>query len=204
MGPSTSNAPIEQPHVSQHDALESIVRASAWFMQALAAVQALRLRAWCIGAGAVRNLVWDHLHGFSGEPSPLSDIDVALFDAKDLDPAADAALQARLELAMPGLRWEVTNQAAVHTWFEQCFGHPVEPLVSLEDAVASWPEYATSVGISLDRHGDIRIIAPHGLQDLFEMRVRRNPARVDVDTYRQRILQKRYAQRWPEVTVESI
>ncbi|PCE34229.1 hypothetical protein BZL54_01300 [Burkholderia ubonensis subsp. mesacidophila] len=30
-------------------------------------------------------------------------------------------------------------------WFDATFGHPVSPLVSLEDAVALWPEFATSV-----------------------------------------------------------
>jgi len=33
--------------------------------------------------------------------------------------------------------WEVTNQAGVHLWFEREFGHPVHPLRSLVDAVAS-------------------------------------------------------------------
>lgn len=47
----------------------------------------------------------------------------------------------------------------------------------------------------------IGITAPHGLEDLFAMRVRRNPAVVSVATYRQRVAEKRYAERWPRVTV---
>lgn len=184
-----------------HAALERIVRASPWFMQALEAVRDLRLDSSCIGAGAVRNLVWDHLHGYPDAPSPLSDIDVAWFDATDLDPAVDAALQARLAERLPGLRWEVTNQAAVHLWFERHFGHPVRPLRSLEDAVASWPEYATSVGVALDDDDALHVIAPYGLDDLFAMRVRRNPARVSVETYRQRTAQKAYGRRWPKAIV---
>jgi uncharacterized protein len=45
------------------------------------------------------------------------------------------------------------------------------------------------------------VIAPHGLADLFAMVVRRNPARVSVEAYRQRVASKRYVQRWPRVTV---
>jgi hypothetical protein len=45
------------------------------------------------------------------------------------------------------------------------------------------------------------VIAPHGLDDLFAMVVRRNPARVSVATYRERVAGKRYAQRWPKVRV---
>lgn len=187
-----------------HDAMRAqlvaIARGSGWFMRALEAVRALHLKSWCIGAGAVRNLVWDHLHGF-GQPTALSDIDVAYFDADDLRPETEARLQALLAARAPDVPWEVTNQAAVHLWFEGHFGHAVSALGSLEEAVASWPEYATAVGIVLTEGSAIDIIAPHGLQDLFEIRVQRNPARVSVETYRLRVAQKRYAERWPRVSV---
>lgn len=180
--------------------LVTIARESKWFWPALIAVRSLNLPSWCIGAGAVRNLVWDSLHG-SPIPSALSDIDVAYFDASDLSPERDAEIQRRLNYVHPVAPWEVTNQAAVHTWFEAVFGHPVSPLVSLEDAVATWPEFATSVGLTLRDNGSIDVIAPYGLDDLFAMIVRRNPARVSVDTYRQRIEQKQYRKRWPHVTI---
>ncbi len=185
-----------------HDAarLVALVRATPWFMQALAHVRTLGLDEWCIGAGAVRNLVWDALHD-RREPSTLADVDVAFFDAADLAAERDHALQARLRERVPDVPWEVTNQAGVHQWFEAHFGHAVAPLRSLEEAVASWPEYATSVGISLADDDTLRVIAPHGLADLFGMVVRRNPTRVSVETYRERIAQKGYALRWPGVRV---
>jgi hypothetical protein len=54
-------------------------------MDALVAVRGLGLASWCIGAGAVRNLVWDALHD-KVTPSELADIDVAYFDADCLAP----------------------------------------------------------------------------------------------------------------------
>ena len=48
------------PYAAQ---LCAIARASPPLMQALAAARDLGLASWCIGAGAVRNRVWDHLHG---------------------------------------------------------------------------------------------------------------------------------------------
>lgn len=125
----------------------------------------------------------------------------AYFDATDLTPERDAAIQDRLRSALPGTPWEVTNQAAVHHWFEGHFGHPVEPLHSLHEAVASWPEYATCVGLTLNEDESIGVIAPHGLEDLFGCIVRRNPTRVSLATYRQRVEQKDYASRWPKVRV---
>lgn len=187
-------------HLQLRAQLASIVQASAWFMSALEAVRSLHLSSWCIGAGAVRNLVWDHLHEHNSM-SPLADVDVAYFDDSDLRPETEQALQAVLSKRCPGVPWEVTNQASVHLWFEGHFGHPVAPLSSLEEAVASWPEFATSVGITLTDDSSIEVIAPYGLNDLFSIVVRRNPARVSVETYRRRLAEKRYAERWPRVTV---
>ena len=128
-------------------------------------------------------------------------MDVAYFDPSDLSPSTEKKLQSALHQSAPAVPWEVTNQAAVHLWFEEYFGHKVEPLQSLEQAIASWPEFATSVGITLDRENKVQVIAPWGLEDLFAVTVRRNPTRVSLETYRQRIEQKRYAQRWPMVKV---
>jgi hypothetical protein len=187
--------------VSDLAQLTALVRAAPWFMAALRAGRSLGLAHWCIGAGALRNLVWDALHGHA-QASALADVDFAYFDADCLDPARDAALQQRLCQCVD-LPWEVTNQAGVHLWFEQHFGHAVAPLQSLQDAIASWPEPATAVGVWLDAGDALHVIAPLGLDDLLGLRVRRNPARVSIETYRQRCASKRYAERWPRVVVES-
>jgi uncharacterized protein len=180
--------------------LVEIASESAWFMDALAAVRQLDLAKWCIGAGAIRNLVWDHLHNKSS-PSPLADVDVAYFDASDISLQRDQGLQARLQAQDASVPWEVTNQAGVHQWFAEHFGHSVEPLLSLEEAIASWPEFATAVGITLGPDNSLRVIAPHGLEDLFAMVVRRNPTRVSLETYRLRVAQKRYLERWSKVRI---
>lgn len=169
-------------------------------MRALRAARAIAPQPWAIGAGAVRNLVWDALHGFA-QPSALSDLDLVFFDTADLSSSRDAALQQQLQRAAPEFTWEVTNQAAVHLWFDSCFGHSVPPLASLEEAIASWPEYATAVGLRLEADDSLTVRAPLGLEDLFALRVRRNPRRVSVQTYRRRIAERRYALRWPRVQI---
>ena len=180
--------------------MAAIVRDTPWLHRALVGARSLLLPEWCIGAGAVRNAVWDALHSY-GAPTSPADIDVAYFDPGDISQERDDALQGQLVLLEPDLPWEVTNQAGVHTWFEQVFGHPVEPLGSLEEAVASWPETATSIAVTLTGAGELRVIAPLGLGDLFGMVVRRNPRRVSIDTYRKRSAEKRYMDRWPRVRV---
>lgn len=180
--------------------LRAIARATPWCMQALQAVQQLGLPHCCIGAGAVRTLVWDALHGYA-QASALSDVDVAYFDAHDVQARREVELRQRLETLLPGVPWEVCNQARVHLWFEDAFGYVVPPLLSLDDAIASWPEFATAVGIYLQPDGEIGIIAPHGLDELFAMVVRRNPARISLDGYAQRLASKNYAAHWPRVTI---
>lgn len=181
--------------------LIELVLASPWLMRALRAARELGLADWCIGAGAVRGLVWDALHGFESKPSALSDIDLVYFDASDLSAERDIALQRRLASEHPDLPWEVTNQAVVHLWFGGHFGYEVASLPSLEAAVATWPEYATAVGVALNADDSLRIIAPFGLDDLFDMTVRRNPVRASAEIYRRRVADKRYRERWPRVTV---
>jgi len=180
--------------------LVEIANGNPRFISMLRAVRRLGLESWCIGAGAVRNLVWDAIHGREDQ-SPLGDVDVAYFDGVDLSSTRDAQLQAQLTAFMPSTPWEVTNQASVHHWFESYFGYAVPPLCSLEEAVASWPEYATAVGLRLHEDDTMQVIAPYGLDDLFGCIIRRNPARVSVETYRNRIEQKDYPARWPRVAI---
>jgi hypothetical protein len=180
--------------------LRQILRNNAWFMDILKVVYVFGLPDWCVGAGVIRNMVWDYLHGYL-KPSYLADVDVVFFDLENLDPERDQEIQRQLTAYRPDVPWEVTNQAGVHLWFEHYFGYAVEPLTSIEDAVSTWPETATCVAAYLSSGGQLEIIAPLGLADLFDMVVRRNPRRVSQEVYQQRIVQKQYPKRWPNVRI---
>lgn len=175
-----------------------LVESSVELMRALRCVRGLGLASWCIGAGVVRNHVWDALHG---RPSVHdSDVDVVYFDAHSAA-ERDAELQSRLCSLMPDVEWEVTNQAHVHRWFEREHGRNVAPLGSLEEGVSTWPEFATCVGVYLTQDDAVQVVAPHGLADLFELRVRRNPARASIDEFRQRVRTRRFLERWPRLAL---
>lgn len=165
-------------------------------MAALMAARSLGLSSWCIGASAVRSLVWDALHGFE-HASPLEDVDVVYFDALADGPMQESELEGRLRAMLPTLQWEVTNQATVHRWFVSHLGQVVPAFGSLEEGVATWPEFATCVGVNLNHDDAIGIVAPHGLEDLFGLRVRHNPLRASVQTYRERVASKHWGERWP-------
>jgi hypothetical protein len=187
------------PFADQAQRLAVLVSSSDELMAALRSVRSLELPSWCIGAGAIRSLVWDTLHGFDGR-STAEDVDVVYFDTQ-ARPGQDADLERRLRSTMPELRWEVTNQAEVHRWFATALGQRVSPFASLEEGIATWPEFATCVGVRLNADGSLSVIAPHGLDDLFALRVRHNPLRASAATYQARVLAKRFLERWPLLSI---
>jgi uncharacterized protein len=186
--------------MSERERLVEIVRATPWLMHALEEVRSIGAPDACIGAGAVRATVWDALHGYT-VASAIADVDVAYFDPADLSIESQDEYRRKLADLLPDFVWDVVNQASVHLWYEQVFGCPVAPLRSVEEGVASWPETATAVGVSMDDAGRIRVIDPCGLSDLFQCVVRRNAIRVTTSQFRERVVAKRYTERWPKASV---
>jgi len=148
----------------------------------------------------VRSTVWDYLHGYT-VPTPLTDVDVAFFDPQDLTPARDAAATALLAAHGPGLPWEATNQAAVHLWYPAVFGAVVAPVFSSDEAIGTWPETATCVGVRLLADDSLVVAAPHGLDDLLTMVLRHNPQRATGELFHHRLQSKRIRETWPHVQV---
>jgi uncharacterized protein len=101
----------------------------------------------------------------------------------------------------PDISWDVTNQAAVHTWYPHVFGVEIEPLTCSADGVGTWPETATAIGMRLLADGSMGVVAPCGLDDLLNLVCRRNPRVVTIEQYRRRVANKRITKRWPRVRV---
>jgi hypothetical protein len=176
------------------------IRREPWLMRALLVVEASGLPDAWIGAGVIRDVIWGQLNG-GFDPTTVHDIDVAFFEPADVSAGRDEAAQQRLHELADDLPWEATNQAAVHTWYHQYFGGPpVEAFTRVHDAVATWPEIATSIAVRNTPDG-IDVCAPHGLTDLLTGVWRRNPTRVAIDRSEARLARQRPTERWPSVTV---
>lgn len=180
--------------------LTQLLRSTPWFLSILETVRACDPPDWLVGAGAIRNLVWDHLHQYQ-TPTPLADVDVIFFDPQHLYPERDQMVQQQLAQRLPHVAWEATNQAAVHLWYEEAFGFAVPALHSSEEAVGTWPETATSVAVRLLATDKLHLVAPCGLADLFNMVLRRNPCRVTQEQFAQRVHSKQILRKWPHVQV---
>jgi uncharacterized protein len=176
--------------------IENLIQNDAWMMDVLGAVQRLHLPDWMVGAGFIRSKVWDHLHGYQHR-TPLPDIDVIYFDPRATDPAAENTYELQLcnRLALP---WSVKNQARMDLRNRDA------PYVSSADALARWPETATCVAATLSNDGSVRIIAPHGITDLVELRVQPNSLfSQDLEIYRQRVAARGWHGIWPLLQISD-
>ena len=167
-----------------------IISASKWRMGVLSLVSDLGLPDCWVGAGFVRNAIWDHYHGRS--MTPLNDIDVIYFDRERSSARIDQEILAELESRSPKKPWSVHNQARMN----ERNGH--EPYSSCRDAIAHWPETATAVALCVDRNQRLSIIAPHGLDDLLNLVVQPTPSH-SAKVVKERAQIKRWAEIWPKL-----
>jgi hypothetical protein len=164
----------------------------------LALVRSLGLPDCWVGAGFVRNAVWDHLHGRTPSSLP-ADVDVLWFDPKQADPSEDEKLEAMLRANDPSVRWSVKNQARMHT------RNGDSPYASATDAMRFWPETATAVAVRRTDQDHCQVAAPYGLDDLFGLVVRPTPrfARDKRQIYEERIKAKGWIATWPHLRIEA-
>lgn len=151
---------------TEQDILD-LIRSDAWMMRVLETVASVDIPDAWIGAGFVRNKVWDTLHGMFRPHG--TDIDVAYFDPNDLREEREKEIDAELERLMPGPEWSAKNQARMHA------KHGDLPYVSTLDGIAHWTETATCVAVRL-RHGILEFRAMHGIEDLLRCVARPTPA----------------------------
>lgn len=159
-------------------------------MAVLHAVRALKLNDGWVGAGFVRDAVWDYLHGYALH-AVSGDVDVVWFDSDRCTPEHDSYLEERLRQQLPSLDWSVKNQARMH------LRNGDNPYLSTEHALLNWPETATAVAVRLGDNHRIEITAyRHKAMDgtLFQATALSTP--VTVTLYDpQRVLKYRTASR---------
>jgi uncharacterized protein len=163
-------------------------------MRVLRAVAAQALPDSWVGAGFIRNAVWDALHGFA-TPAEQGDIDVVFFDRSDVRPERDRGIEADLARTYPDVPWSVRNQARMH----QRNGDA--PYADAADALRHWPERCTAIAAraAADR---VELLAPFGVADLVALVVRPTPAFAGkMNIYRDRLRQKNWHARWPRLKV---
>ncbi len=181
------------------DQVVDYIQSSTFHLDALRTVDNLDLPDWAIGAGFVRNLVWDKLHGYS-RITPLNDIDVLFFDKNNVAPEYEyeKEMENLLTTHNSEVNWSVRNQARMH------IRNNDQPYTSTIDAMKFWLETPTCIAARLKKDGKIEIIAPHGLEDLLKLSVRPTLAgKSKRDEYAERLKDKNWLVNWPNLKLET-
>lgn len=199
MRPMSEDRPGSAPLHRQIEYLEMALNQNEVVQSMLAIGSDLALPNWYLAAGGVAQTVWNLQHGF--EPaSRIKDYDLVYFDPGELSSEAESQIEEELRRRLPGSATtiDVKNEARVHLWYRECFGRPVEPYRSSEDAIATWPTTASAVGVRYEGN-QLVVCAPFGLSDLLGMIVRPNKVIVTRDIYEEKAL--RWASQWPDLRV---
>lgn len=196
--PEPRAAPTPEPHLQRR--LVAAVTADPVCATILHRMPHLQLPEWWLTGGAVFQNVWNCVEG-RPPGQGIADYDVFYFDDTDLTWEAEdrvirraAALFAHVPATI-----EVRNEARVHLWYEERFGTPAAPFRSAADAIDAFAATTCCVGLTR-RDGGIGIHAPHGLSDVFAMRLRPNHRLAPRGVYESKAAA--YARRWPTLAVD--
>jgi len=175
--------------------LKRIINKDVYMTSVLKALEKLNLADAWVCAGFIRNKVWDISHNIT---TPLNDIDVIYFDISDTSLEMEKQLEKELKLLFPGQPWSVKNQARMHLI------SGFKPFSSSYDGVAHFPETPTAIAVRICNQ-DIEIMAPYGLHDLFEMRVKPTPffkANTELHSiFIDRIKRKKWNETWGRLSI---
>src|SRR3989338_2984476 len=174
----------------------NLVNADKWMMDILHIAEKLNLPDWAIGAGFIRNKVWDCLHGISRDRVDTAYIDLIYFDPNGNDESDDKKLSEQLKKET-GLNWEIVNQIYAHKW------NNLPPYESTKDAISKWPETATATGIKIE-NGQLKLIAPYGINDLVNLIVRPSPKFISIERVKKRVGQKKWLEKWPKLNLRNL
>ena len=170
-----------------------LVESDEWMMSVLRAARNLNLDDWMIGAGFIRNKVWDYLHGYR-EPTPLADIDLIYFDPINLAEEQEKIYDAQLKKILD-VPWSTKNQARMSILNKE------EPYSSSEDALAHWIETPTCTAIKLLSDDTLHLFAPHGITDLVNLKIRPSPYNRAHSLFEERITSKNWSSVWPKLEI---
>lgn len=170
----------------------NLIKKDEWMMEVLKIAEKLDLPDWVIGAGFVRNKVWDYLHGFSNEKVDTPDVDLVYYDPKGNDEKADEELSIKIK-NKTGINFEVVNEFYAHNF------NNIPPYKSTEDAISQWPETVTSLGVKLE-NGKLKLIAPYGIDDLINLIIRKSPKFPGTqEVIKERVKKKQWFEKWPKL-----
>lgn len=154
---------------------------------------------WYLGAGCIAQTVWNYYHGFASTDY-IKDCDLVYFDENLSEDREKFFIKRGRELFGDlSVPMDIVNQARVHIWYTKYFGYPIEPYISIDHAISTWPTTATCVALTRNESKEITIHAPYGLNDLLAMTVRANKKQITQEIYESKL--ERWTKTWPRLHI---
>jgi uncharacterized protein len=154
---------------------------------------------WLV-AGCLFQTVWN-LRTASAAEAQIKDYDLFYFDGADLSEEGERRVQARADAVTAdlGVVVEAKNQARVHLWYREYFGHEYPQLHCACDGIERFLVPATCVGVR-PAGGRHEVYAPYGLTLLYEGVLAPNPLIDHRELFHAKAAS--YRQRWPWLRIE--
>lgn len=167
-------------------------------METAKACHEMGLPNFYIAGGAITQVVWNSICN-KALLDQVKDFDVVYFD--DFGTISEGEYKGLITAELShGVDVDVKNQATIHEHYSKKFGCTIKPYERVEQCIESWlPAFA--IGFTLDSSGNIRLYAPYGLKDAFNMLVRPNKQAMTEENYNKMTVG--YKARWQRVKVVS-
>ena len=180
--------------------LYALIKKSFYLKKALDGLKGLDIPEYCIGSGCIAQTVWNYLYGKSITYG-ISDLDIAYFDDTDLSADSENEMIHFIKNNLDDIPFplDIKNQARVHLRYKDRFGYDIYPAASLHDAIDRWPTTATSIGVRIEKDGELIVYASFGLSDLFSGIVRPNKAQIIESIYQSKV--DKWIKKWPKLKI---
>lgn len=182
--------------IKTEENIRQLIESDDWMMQVLHSAEILNLPDWWIGAGFLRNKVWNAIEG-DDLPSS-SDVDLVYFNSRDIKPETDWLYDEKMKQDYPIADWQVRNQARMHVVDD------FEPYSSTVDGISNWVETATCTAVKIE-NGNLKFLFCHGIDDLVNLVARPIPRFQTIeliDIFKGRVENKGWQKKWPHLKVE--
>lgn len=184
--------------IKNEEDIIALIYKDKWMMELLKCAKSLNLPDWWICAGFVRSKIWDVQHGFD-ERTTIPDIDVIYYDRTTIEKNVEKEHEEVLKRLLPTIPWSVKNQARMHSV------NNIPPYSSSVDAISRFPETATALGVKLDEGNNVILTAPHGIDDVVNLKVKPTPyfyeKKEQRKIYDERIRKKNWQAVWNKVEI---
>lgn len=187
---------VNKPLQEQMEVLEEILLQNKKLRETLIRLQKTSLKnySYYIGAGAINQTIFNYYHDYPLDYG-IKDFDIVYFNADTSYTAEDRMIkEVEKTLKDIDVEFDIKNEARVHLWYNEKYQTKRNPYTSVKEAISRWGATITCIGVRMENNHLI-ILAPYGLNDIFNMIIR--PTKIDFTKEQYEERANRWKEKWP-------